>query len=166
MNEWDWERVVDSGLFDDEGVNHFFPYMLSPEGLGYLAEDVLVGRLRPPEYYVEREGGFADSSRDFIVEPKTDMETKTNNDMANRNWQTVVNIQVAVLPPVYPEVVLNLGNGFVEVELFCPLCGAQLVLRQNRRTKVEFYGCSAYPKCRYSIGVEKLSEKLKEVFKL
>jgi len=162
MNEWDWERVVDSGLFDDEGVNHFFPYMLSPEGLGYLAEDVLVGRLRPPRYYVAKEGGFANSSGDFIVvEPsESECNSEPNSEPECKNLLTV-NVKVATPPPVYPEVVINLGNSFIEVELFCPLCGSMLVLRKNRRTGAEFYGCSSYPDCKYSVGIGKLKEALK-----
>lgn len=30
----------------------------------------------------------------------------------------------------------------------CPKCGSDLVLRKNKKTNLEFYGCSKYPKCR------------------
>lgn len=30
----------------------------------------------------------------------------------------------------------------------CPKCGARLVLRTNKRTQENFYGCSQFPKCR------------------
>jgi hypothetical protein len=36
--------------------------------------------------------------------------------------------------------------------LFCPRCGQQLVLRTAKkgdRAGQQFYGCSAYPRCRY-----------------
>ena len=32
----------------------------------------------------------------------------------------------------------------------CPLCGAPLVLRQNRQTGALFTGCSAYPGCAFT----------------
>ena len=30
---------------------------------------------------------------------------------------------------------------------FCPLCGSSMVIRTNRATREQFYGCSQYPKC-------------------
>jgi ssDNA-binding Zn-finger/Zn-ribbon topoisomerase 1 len=32
----------------------------------------------------------------------------------------------------------------------CPLCKSTLVVRTNRNTQEEFYGCSSFPKCRYT----------------
>lgn len=32
----------------------------------------------------------------------------------------------------------------------CPKCGAELVERQNTKTKKCFYGCSNYPKCEFT----------------
>ena len=37
----------------------------------------------------------------------------------------------------------------VTVKASCPECGALLVARTNRRRGTTFYGCSAFPKCRY-----------------
>lgn len=34
-------------------------------------------------------------------------------------------------------------------EMICPKCGSKLVLRTARKGGNKFYGCSAYPKCRY-----------------
>lgn len=34
----------------------------------------------------------------------------------------------------------------------CPECDADLVLRENRRTGDEFWGCSNYPKCKWSMS--------------
>ena len=36
------------------------------------------------------------------------------------------------------------------MENLCPDCGEPLVLRENRATGEQFYGCSAYPECRYT----------------
>lgn len=30
----------------------------------------------------------------------------------------------------------------------CPKCGGVMVLRQNRNTGEEFWGCTAFPECR------------------
>lgn len=41
-----------------------------------------------------------------------------------------------------------------EVQKICPKCGAVLVLRTAKKGKnagKQFYGCSNYPKCRYTI---------------
>jgi len=32
----------------------------------------------------------------------------------------------------------------------CPDCGKSTVVRQNRRNKLYFTGCGAYPKCKWS----------------
>lgn len=32
----------------------------------------------------------------------------------------------------------------------CQRCGAAMVLRSNKRTGEQFWGCSTYPKCRYT----------------
>jgi ssDNA-binding Zn-finger/Zn-ribbon topoisomerase 1 len=32
----------------------------------------------------------------------------------------------------------------------CPLCGGELVERENRTTKQHFIGCSNYPKCKHA----------------
>lgn len=37
----------------------------------------------------------------------------------------------------------------------CPECGGAMVLRTNRRTDEQFYGCLAYPKCK---GTEEAAE--------
>lgn len=37
-------------------------------------------------------------------------------------------------------------------EMKCPCCGAKMVLRRRRSDHGAFYGCSAYPKCRYTIN--------------
>jgi hypothetical protein len=34
--------------------------------------------------------------------------------------------------------------------LACPQCESELVLRQNRDTGEEFWGCKAFPRCRYT----------------
>ena len=34
----------------------------------------------------------------------------------------------------------------------CPRCGAPTVQRTNRATGVEFTGCSAFPRCRWSFN--------------
>jgi ssDNA-binding Zn-finger/Zn-ribbon topoisomerase 1 len=44
----------------------------------------------------------------------------------------------------------------VENDLVCPLCGSKLVLRTAKKGANEgnqFYGCSAFPKCRYTKSV-------------
>ncbi|MBQ5331593.1 MAG: topoisomerase DNA-binding C4 zinc finger domain-containing protein [Oscillospiraceae bacterium] len=41
----------------------------------------------------------------------------------------------------------------VENDLICPRCGSELVLRKARKGKdagKNFYGCSRFPKCRYT----------------
>ena len=35
-----------------------------------------------------------------------------------------------------------------EAKNACPKCGAELVLRTNKKTNGQFYGCSQFPKCR------------------
>ena len=35
----------------------------------------------------------------------------------------------------------------------CPICGLELVIKTNRKTNEKFYGCSGYPDCRFSVGV-------------
>ena len=35
----------------------------------------------------------------------------------------------------------------------CSRCGKEMVLRQNKQTSEEFYGCSGYPKCRKTLQV-------------
>mgnify|MGYP002672340046 FL=1 len=46
------------------------------------------------------------------------------------------------------------GNAAVN----CPICGSSMVLRKNRTTGEEFYGCSQYPKCH---GVIQISANAK-----
>lgn len=38
----------------------------------------------------------------------------------------------------------------------CPECNSMMVLRTNRQTNEQFYGCSAYPECTETrpVGVE------------
>ncbi len=33
---------------------------------------------------------------------------------------------------------------------YCPKCGKELVIRENGETGEKFWGCSAYPKCKYT----------------
>ena len=43
-------------------------------------------------------------------------------------------------------------NGVDEIEKYCPKCGSKLVLRKATKGSNagrNFYGCSAFPKCRY-----------------
>lgn len=44
----------------------------------------------------------------------------------------------------------NFGN--------CPSCGKQLVLREARKTKKRFLGCSNYPKCRMTFSIPQIGE--------
>lgn len=37
-----------------------------------------------------------------------------------------------------------------DIETKCPKCGADLVLRTAKKTGEQFYGCSNFPKCRYT----------------
>ncbi len=32
----------------------------------------------------------------------------------------------------------------------CPKCGSKLDLKMNRKDETEFYGCSNFPKCKYT----------------
>ena len=32
----------------------------------------------------------------------------------------------------------------------CPVCGKKLVLRTNKNTEEQFYGCSDFPNCKYT----------------
>jgi DNA topoisomerase-1 len=43
----------------------------------------------------------------------------------------------------------------VLTDKICPKCGKQLFLRKGVRGKSDFYGCSGYPKCRYSEALKK-----------
>ena len=48
--------------------------------------------------------------------------------------------------------------------LICPQCGSQLVLRITKRGDdigKSFYGCSAFPKCRYTREIDK--KKIKSI---
>lgn len=50
-----------------------------------------------------------------------------------------------------------------ESSRICPRCGAALVLRtvkKGDRAGKEFYGCSAFPKCRYIQNIPECSENL------
>ena len=45
-------------------------------------------------------------------------------------------------------------------ELICPKCGAKLMLRTARKganAGQPFYGCSAFPKCRYTRGIDRMT---------
>jgi ssDNA-binding Zn-finger/Zn-ribbon topoisomerase 1 len=35
----------------------------------------------------------------------------------------------------------------------CPDCGAELVLRTNRKTETDFYGCSDWPRCTFTMEI-------------
>lgn len=61
---------------------------------------------------------------------------------------------------IYPIIRVEMGVKEVFLELFCPFCGTALTLRKNGKTGTTFYGCSAFPKCKYSIGEEELKEKI------
>lgn len=39
------------------------------------------------------------------------------------------------------------------IKRVCPDCGADLVLRTNHRSETEFYGCSDYPRCTFTMPV-------------
>lgn len=46
----------------------------------------------------------------------------------------------------------NVNETTVTNDLICPRCGSKLVLRTAKKgpnTGKQFYGCSAFPKCRY-----------------
>lgn len=45
-----------------------------------------------------------------------------------------------------------------EIASRCPVCGARLVARVNRRTSETFLGCTRYPECR---GSRNLTEREK-----
>ncbi len=50
------------------------------------------------------------------------------------------------------EIQRELNDSKCELEMSCPKCGKELVLRVTKRgTNVgkEFYGCKGYPQCRY-----------------
>ncbi len=47
-----------------------------------------------------------------------------------------------------------LAVSFAKGELKCPKCGAKMVLRHRRSDGRAFYGCSAYPQCRSTMGAD------------
>jgi restriction system protein len=51
--------------------------------------------------------------------------------------------------PAPPPVVTTTASAFR-----CEQCGGELVIRQNRRTKQPFYGCTHYPSCRFTRPIE------------
>lgn len=44
-----------------------------------------------------------------------------------------------------------------DIQTNCPFCGSKLVLRNGKYG--QFWGCSAYPKCRFTKQIEKGEEK-------
>jgi hypothetical protein len=42
----------------------------------------------------------------------------------------------------------NLQSRHAKISMACDKCGSEMVVRKNKTTGEEFYGCSAYPRCR------------------
>jgi predicted RNA-binding Zn-ribbon protein involved in translation (DUF1610 family) len=74
---------------------------------------------------------------------------------------TIVTSLIIILAMLYKEKALSKvqlndkekseSNPTSSLIQMCPNCGSKLVLRNGKRGK--FYGCSAYPKCRFTKGI-------------
>lgn len=40
-----------------------------------------------------------------------------------------------------------------EIKRTCPDCSSELVIRTNRKTQTEFWGCSRFPECAYTTEI-------------
>lgn len=48
-----------------------------------------------------------------------------------------------------------------EIKRTCPDCGAELVIRTNRKTDTQFWGCSTYPHCTYTTEISAYEHMLR-----
>jgi len=51
------------------------------------------------------------------------------------------------------------------INLFCPWCGCELVLRTNSQTGTKFFGCSGFPQCRFSCSIEEVQIAINKIVK-
>ena len=70
----------------------------------------------------------------------TDEELELINQCVDASGMTRQDWLLSVVTPRFKEVVTPKNK--------CPYCGSDLVLKNGRRGK--FWGCSAFPDCRYS----------------
>ena len=63
----------------------------------------------------------------------------------------LANLEMQHAPKPKPKVVVD-QTDLVEGEIMCPKCSSELIMRDGKRGK--FYGCSKFPKCRYTGSVQ------------
>lgn len=91
----------------------------------------------------------------------TIVSLKTESFMVGGIVGTIVTSLIIILAMLYKEKALSKmqmydkkkseskpSSSLIQI---CPNCGSKLVLRDGKRGK--FYGCSAYPKCRFSKNI-------------
>ncbi len=55
-------------------------------------------------------------------------------------------------------IIMKNGRPYVK-GLSCPECHGGLILRKNKKTEQNFYGCENFPKCKYSCATWEDLEK-------
>lgn len=51
------------------------------------------------------------------------------------------------------------GIPMIDQEPECPECGEDMVIRKNRKTGEQFYGCSLYPQCDGTDAIQSKPQK-------
>lgn len=97
------------------------------------------------------------------------LKTLTNVDAATKDahiQSIAARYKTPVEKPV--EMITTCATASTEIEVekkICPRCGKELVLRTAKKGEhagEQFYGCSAFPKCRYSESLQLLEGGLKK----
>ena len=135
MDDYIFNQVIVSA--ENEGdYNALCPYMPSIEGLERLAANLMFGNGGDYcETVAYDPEGYGVDGED-CTESNCDY---TVSEESNKREKTY-----------YPE-------------LYCPWCGAQLVVRTNKKTGQRFLGCSGFPLCRFSISIDDFITYLRKI---
>ena len=112
------DAISNEILNDDEIASRVCPGFI--ENWDKAISDVIAGRM--PEECCSRRRG--------TEEYELELDDNYRRTTQNKN----------IRQTIYPIIRIEIGLKQVFLELFCPFCGASLVLRQNRKTGVTFFG--------------------------
>ena len=142
------DPFAEGDVFDDEFVTYLSPGFI--ENWDKAVIDVALGKVPKA---VDAHVSYCNTYEDKHTTNCVNCSSEISNCIRNTIQHNVT---------TYPTIIKTLETGISEIyikyELFCPWCGCKLVLKQNSKTKVVFYGCSGYPHCKYSIGEDELKQ--------